>query len=105
MTDQELLERAARAAGYEPCRMSDDETALLLFGVQEPWNPLDDDGDAFRLAVELQIQNYNDGYCGCAKRVLLDQQWIMEPNTANKGSLAATRRAIVRAAAAMAEDV
>ena len=55
MDDRELLELAARAAGYDVARHSDDGASLLLFGVQEPWNPLTDDGDALRLAVKLEI--------------------------------------------------
>lgn len=48
MTDKELLELAAKAAGYE----------WYGFGQrsnQPDWNPLTDDGDAFRLAMKLKI--------------------------------------------------
>lgn len=41
MTDRELLELAAMAAGIEFIGM---------------WNPLSDDGDAFRLAVKLELR-------------------------------------------------
>lgn len=54
-TDSELLELAAKAGGYVPVRRSDDETALLLEGVQEPWNPLTHDGDALRLGAALRL--------------------------------------------------
>ena len=53
--ERRMLECAAKAAGYEPCRMNDDGDALLLRGVQEKWNPLTNDGDAFRLASELKL--------------------------------------------------
>ena len=59
MTDKELLELAARATGdYFPltnrCTPSDYlPVAFMLDG--KPWNPLTDDGDAFRLAVKLGI--------------------------------------------------
>lgn len=107
MTDQELLERAARAAGYEPCRMSDDESALLLFGVQEPWNPLEDDGDAFRLAAALELNVFHAA--GNAYALLSDFDFEAEVEEIVSyrdagGVNSATRRAIVRAAASM-EDV
>lgn len=101
MTDQELLERAARAAGYEPCRMSDDESALLLFGVQEPWNPLDDDGDAFQLMCSLGLMvNVADDIC-------IVEAWFgvtADEPVKEAGRAAATRRAIVRAAAALGDE-
>ncbi|WP_252108941.1 MULTISPECIES: hypothetical protein [unclassified Halomonas] len=67
MTDQELLERAARAAGYEiqlytgegpfhGCfmrRVVPEPPAP--FSKWVPWKPLDDDSDAFRLMVEAGI--------------------------------------------------
>ena len=53
---RKMLECAARAAGIEPCRMNDDENALLLIGVQDEWNPLTSDEDAFRLMSRLHIQ-------------------------------------------------
>ena len=43
-TDRELLEAAAKAAGID-----------LLRGPYITWNPLTDDGDAFRLMVKLDI--------------------------------------------------
>ena len=55
MTDRELLESAARAAGWTVVRWTDDGTALLLHGIQEPFNALEDDGDALRLAVKLEV--------------------------------------------------
>ena len=89
MNDLELLELAAKAVNggaWHP----------LTHG--KPWNPLNDDGDALRLAVKLHISIYADdesyvfgvtdresemGWCEC---------WNDDP-------CAAARRAIVRAAA------
>lgn len=51
----DLLYAAARAAGYQVARVCDDGESLLLVGMQKPWDPLTDDGDALRLAVELRI--------------------------------------------------
>ena len=99
MTDNELLELSAKAAGYEPARMADDDSGLLLRGAQEPWNPLEDDGDAFRLAVclgfEVRMQNHLDRSHVVTTKPL--RSWFTAPH--NDDPYAATRRAIVRAAA------
>jgi len=94
-TDRELLELAAKAAGYEPQGMEDG--MLYLFGVQEGWNPLEDDGDALRLMVVLGIRaepmaSYCVAYAGsvCAEQ-FTERSGDDRP--------AAMRRAIVRAAA------
>ena len=55
MTDRELLELAAKAAGiklswHEP-------TGYAWIAGPCVWNPLLDDGDAFRLGVDLGIFN------------------------------------------------
>ena len=49
MTDRELLEAAAKAAGYVHYHPGD--------GFYQTWNPLTDDGDALRLAVKLGLQS------------------------------------------------
>lgn len=62
MSDRELLEFAAKAAGYEVVwcswygRFSGDVSGFR-FGdsIGQVWNPLQDDGDALRLAVKLGI--------------------------------------------------
>jgi len=87
--DRELLELAAKACGLEEAKMR------IEFN---QWNPIEDDGDALRLAVKLQIivgkyDNYaNAGAIGYDVDVLV---WTHE----EKDPYAATRRAIVRAAA------
>lgn len=106
MTDRELLELAAKAAGIEivfgnydqDCYANITEEQAKSFGNYETgfeWNPLTDDSDVFRLAVKLDIVfrvingaafAWRDGVCD-----------IEEPCRADP--LAATRRAIVRAAA------
>ena len=58
MTDRELLELAAKAAGYMPNNnwaWSERAQAFRyrLGGDWIEWNPRDDDGDALRLAVKL----------------------------------------------------
>lgn len=106
MTDRELLELAARAAGYglpsaddhdEIGRQYDDHLGLW---VKHPWGwgwfrPHIDDAQSLRLAVKLRLDidhrqssvNVSDRYIGTG--------YI--PNGDNP--YAATRRAIVRAAA------
>ena len=96
MNDSELLEAAAKAAGYVPQGMEDGR--LYVFGLQDGWNPLDNDGDAFRLAVKLRmhISHYQGG-------TVTADQWGRErrEDCSREGEdySAATRRAVVRAAA------
>ena len=52
MTDRELLERAAKAAGYEYAKHGG---YIVVDGIPGNWNPLTDDGDALRLAVKLYL--------------------------------------------------
>lgn len=80
MADRELLEKAAKALGTE----------LLLMGSR--WNPLEDDGDALRLAVTL----------GILQTATLHEAMHNVPDWSDR--YAATRRAIVRAAAAIGEQ-
>lgn len=103
-TDRELLELAAKAAGIRPNHMEGfiREDGVILFYLDcegrtfRTWNPLTDDGDALRLAVELHIPLETDEW-----GALIDVVGrIYESAEDNGGSvLAATRRAIVRAAA------
>lgn len=94
MDDRELLELAAKAAGvagkYEP-----------NFGIMSPawpwaWNPLTDDGDALRLAVKLgmTLRLSPEGYAVAQHQLA---SYVEERNALDAN--AATRRAIVRAAA------
>lgn len=64
MTDREMLELAAKAAGlrfaWEPALRADDTESLepIVFsdtGFGEYWNPLTDDGDEARLEAALGI--------------------------------------------------
>ena len=93
MTDKELLELAAKAAGYDLAWIKGKLYWKSSLGI---WNPLTDDGDAFRLAVKLGLlidTNYNHGVgVGSASF-----EEVFEDNSVDP--YAATRRAIVRAAA------
>ena len=101
LNDMRLVETAAKAAGYGLARWSDDGRGLLLTGVQEPWNPLEDDGDALRLAVKLGIR-VEPSPRGCSVMwpagVGLRVETVLN-STIGADSETATRRAIVRAAA------
>lgn len=57
MTDRELLELAAKAAGIDGIYDTDFDMLMLLDSAVVPtmWNPLKSDGDALRLAVQLSI--------------------------------------------------
>lgn len=97
MIDKELLELSAKAAGIETYWWPLDEPIFLrLKENNERWHPLKDDDSALRLAVKLQImvEPYDDTvYCYYS----MSEGHFSEPTTDDP--YAATRRAIVRAAA------
>lgn len=94
-TDRELLELAAKAAGYWNYTYNCYEGPVS-------WNPLTNDGDALRLAVKLKmdIRPSEETQTIHIWSDVLDQ-WIGEFYGGTNDSYAATRRAIVRAAASM----
>ena len=98
MTDREMLEFAAKAAGM---RVRQDGNGGFWINVHIPWNPLTDDGDALRLAVKCRIEVYEgvgDGPEAWAGYYTVDKRkFCCEPH--ENDLYAATRRAIVRAAA------
>ena len=93
-SDRELLELAAKAVGGEYKNHALGGMYLAFppnwNGVR--WNPLTDDGDAFRLMVALRLWRDDPDIC-CVERV----------EDHNGDELSATRKAIVRAAAAIGE--
>ena len=104
MTDHELLELAARAAGVES-RKTPSKTLLARFGVTEwvEWNPLTDDGDALRLAVKLGLRiEINTQVLG---DTLVISEFYDNVECHNSDPYAATRRAIVKAAAEIGKDM
>ena len=109
MTDRELLELAAKAAGIkiEPCTCSDPRFPFRRkgnLGNRPHWNPLADDGDALRLAVDLglRIRIKLDPF-RFTEICLPNTGWYSAPVYHNDDRYAATRRAIVRAAAEIGE--
>ena len=96
MSDRQLLELAAKAAGL----------AIVWYGEFDPWcyaeiapgikwNPITDDGDALRLAVKLRLHvSVFANAIGIGNPVVgyVETPWSEDPYVA-------TRRAIVEAAA------
>jgi hypothetical protein len=107
MDDRKLIELAAKAAGIKlhvwGTKGKENFADMNAGPYGQLWNPLTDDGDALRLAVKLQIDLRNtETACTAisdrAKRHATEiHEGGLDPN-------AATRRAIVRAAAAIANQ-
>ena len=109
MTDREMLELAAKAAGIgtlvwgDKYKLGDDEidcTDISYIRSEQPdegdvhWNPLTDDGDALRLAVRL-------GLVVDCSRPSAGEPWKQHAIWLDElmSNAELTRRAIVRAAA------
>lgn len=108
-TDRELLELAAKAAGLRINTKAQAErdvlidpsaASLWLANGTTGWNPLTDDGDALRLAVKLRL-SIEQNHIGSA--VLVGNTSREKYVDHGDDPAAATRRAIVRAAAAIWE--
>lgn len=109
MNDKELLELAAKAAGIElDWDMPERCKSPWIIDSSTQWNPLIDDGDALRLAVKLGLQLlpypiYKNPKFACIAQIAsLDadnEREISEIEKYGDDPYAATRRAIVRAAA------
>ena len=126
MTDRKLLELAAKAAdifltpeslarafpkwkwdkdfelrhegdlGVSGAVLVYDYDGKLSGTTREAWNPLTDDGDALRLAVKLRMSVFHS----LSDVYVVDDDGDIEVEEGHKRDpLAATRRAIVRAAA------
>lgn len=105
MTDRELLEAAAKAAGVTlhvwGTKSRENYHAMLDDGASKRWNPLTDDADAFDLMIRLNIVVMPDKDKGRSTAVRTDIAIVIEQHSDHGGDAsAATRRAIVRAAAA-----
>jgi len=119
MTDREMLEWAAKAAGIDlDWDVPPKSPPWIITGRGEDrgpssqWNPLADDGDALRLAVRLQLtvcnEHLNAGVAYCTRSLPgagLDEDRYPEvrsgtnENEVIDADYASTRRAIVLAAA------
>jgi len=116
ITDRELLEMAAKAAGLFEHKWSDAWKCLGRWTHAKDgwyfegpaWNPLTDDGDALRLAARLRLDiNHgspldNSSYVSvsrCGIEMVRDPIDVVEEFDGEVGRAEATRRAIVRVAA------
>ena len=120
MTDRDLLKLAAKAAGVD-ARWSPDgllrdctdgHPAMNIYAAPT-WNPLTDDGDALRLAVKLRLpMSFASTDCWGAdepathvSKKHIDSEWVPFREPHNGNPCAATRRAIVRAAAEIGRNM
>ncbi|EMY3672573.1 hypothetical protein AAIQ05_000367 [Pseudomonas aeruginosa] len=111
MNDRELLQLAARAAGFTGYGffLGDDGIDVSdETGTRFAWNPLTDDGDALRLAVQLDI-TIGPEHPDVVGKSLCRASWnnrnmsLGEFGDGDKPS--AYRRAIVRAAAEIGKSM
>ncbi|WP_031254262.1 hypothetical protein [Curvibacter lanceolatus] len=108
MTDRELLESAARAAGYttdhkwnaERLLLDPPVMALVAYRdgelVSTGWNPLENDGDAFRLGIKFRVFGTDE---------FLRFLGVAYLECAGQDETAMWRRAIVLTVAAIGEKV
>lgn len=106
MSDDKLLELSAKAAGYHVRHLRGALGYFMSIDGFSRWNPISDDGDAFRLSVKLGLFVDNEQErCGA-----VTVSWGCDAGGSHSGSIeedapeggddyAAARRAIVRAAA------
>lgn len=103
-SDRELLELAAKAAGYREFQYCETSGGLQAIYVEDGnigfWDPLTDDGDALRLAVKLRISVAQWKEDVSALHPSTNREF---PEACASCPYAATRRAIVRAAAKLAQ--
>jgi hypothetical protein len=109
VTDREVLEAAAKAAGVVVEWRESGELGALFVACAKPfegevvfrvWNPLADDGDALRLAVKLEMDVFIRAG-RWSEAVVPMTTTIQEIHSDFADPFAATRRAIVRAAASV----
>jgi len=107
MTDRELLELAAKAAGHTIANWVETYSGASpnLHDTHAPlrwtWNPLTDDGDSLRLAVRLNLDINvcpHRTYAGVDGGIQVFENSYTDSN-------ASTRRAIVRAAAEIGKQM
>lgn len=112
MTDRELLEMAAKAAGISGAFENGVIWYKNEFGDDAGFNPLTDDGAALRLAVKLsalgggvclmlnsRLNSIGFAQCYTSDHVVAPHEYMGDD------PFAATRRAIVRAAAEIGREM
>jgi hypothetical protein len=105
MTDRELLELAAKAAGLTILSWPQEDYAVVQNGDQQcGWSPLAFDSDALRLAVKADIDVVQMGDATRADYMIgIGFCTVDVPH--GDDPYAATRRAIVRAAAEIGRNM
>lgn len=112
MNDRELLEMSAKACGIEistwsNCQVGGFQTQDGARG--KFWNPLDDDGEAMRIAVKLHMSVYMFvGGCEVGYDDMNGGQGYLTQDDGQSGDMSdyeVVRRAIVRAAAEMGRSM
>lgn len=105
MTDRELLEFAAKAAGIPLAGWWDSFGWARADGEGDPWWPLTEDSDALRLAVKcgIVVEYRRDVAMAFAYHYALNLE-VGQRNTEGD-AYAATRRAIVRVAAEIGRGI
>ena len=102
MTDKELLELAAKAVGID---LSDATFDAWGDVIQSEWNPLIDDGEALRLAVNLEL-TLDAPFDRTIAMVWTNDITNFTGSAKKEGNIyAATRRAIVKAAANIGKNM
>ena len=108
MTDKELLELAAKAEGraIKYMKIIDGNGKKIGEEFIACWNPLTDDGDALRLAVKLSLvvwdwEQYQKAMAEVRHGAARGEYW----EDVGTNPCAATRRAIVRAAAEIGKSM
>lgn len=109
MTDKELLELAAKAAGIDGEYVENSplngayRTGIYDRFLEHEWNPLTDDGDSLRLAVKLDmvVDTMERVIVGSVPSVCVEIDF--DEQSACPES--AVRRAIVRAAAEIGKEM
>ena len=110
MTDRELLELAAKAAEIAGFWV-DDGLNTGSNATPAVWNPLADDGDALRLAVKLRLRVFTPttdidvAIASCGDIRTTGHVHKYSEDKYSTDNLAATRRAIVRAAAEIGRNM
>ena len=113
MTNRELLELAAKAAGIEywvvrfaPKSAPIEKLHIKKDGETAEWNPIGDNNTAFLLAVRLEMEvNLNSGKVKVCDRTQPKPKYLVIPIEVIDDVASATRRAIVRAAAEIGRNM
>lgn len=114
MNDRELIDLAAKAAGIVDGHWLNDHSYWVgPYDGGYDWNPLTDDGDALRLAVKLWIDISFPPYMKHERPVVhagkywdnSDGCWYPHEELRGTDPYAATRRAIVKAAAEIGREM